>query len=160
MATPEASSDTASAPRRASRTARRIGHVLAVVVNVALAVVVNWAPGWQALSVLTDAFVEVLPFVNASLAAGVVVHLAAMVADPPWAGHVGDAVTAAFALAVLIRFAVVFPLDLGTGWAGWETALRVVIGLGGVGAGIGIVAGLVEAVRAASGTGGDDRASG
>jgi hypothetical protein len=44
----------------------------------------------------------------------------------------------------------VFPIDLGT-WAGWEPALRIVIGLFCLGAGIAVVANLAMAVRAAVG---------
>jgi hypothetical protein len=137
--------------RRPPRSARRLGYVLAAAVNLLLLWLVTVSPGWRFVPVLTEGFVGVVGVVIASLLAGAAVNLVYVVADPRWLKHLGEAVTAAFGCVVLARTWSIFPIDLGPGWAGWEPALRVVIGLFCLGAGIAVVANLALAVRAAVG---------
>ena len=131
-------------PRRPSRRARRAGYLLAVAINLVLVWLVNVAPGWEVLPFLTEDFTRVVGFVNLSLLVGAAVNLAYVVADPAWAKRLGDAVTAAIALGVLLQLLAVFPFDLGADRAGWETALRTLLALAAVGTAIAIIASLAQ----------------
>jgi hypothetical protein len=139
------------APRRAPRGARRAGYVLGAAINLLLLWLVTVHPGWRFVPVLTEDFVDVVGVVIASLLVGAAINLLYVAADPRWLKHLGEAVTAAFGCVVLARMWAIFPIDLGARWGGWEPALRVVIGLFCLGAGIAVVANLALAVRAAVG---------
>ncbi|TVR22597.1 MAG: hypothetical protein EA387_08580 [Nitriliruptor sp.] len=144
-------------PRRPSRNARRAGYLLAVAINLGLLWLVNVAPGWEAWPFLTADFARVVGFVNVSLLVGAAVNLGYVVADPEWAKRLGDAVTAAIALGVLLQLLTVFPFDLGPDRSGWETALRTVLALASVGTAIGIIASLAQLLRSIiDGPGGPD----
>jgi hypothetical protein len=145
------STDTTPATRRPPRSARRVGYVLSAAINLLLLWLVTVSPGWRFVPTLTEDFVGVVGVVIASLLVGAAVNLVYVVADPRWLKHLGEAVTAAFGCVVLARMWTIFPIDLGPGWAGWEPALRVVIGLFCLGAGIAVIANLAMAVRAAVG---------
>jgi len=134
-------------PRRPSRSARRAGYLLSVAINLVLIWLVNVEPGWEALAFLTAEFSRVVGFVNLSLLVGAVVNLGYVLADPQWAKRLGDAVTAAIALGVLLQLLTVFPFDLGADRSGWETALRTVLALACVGTAIGIIASLAQLLR-------------
>jgi hypothetical protein len=86
----------------------------------------------------------VLGLVNASLAAGVVVNLLMLVADPAWLRALGVVATTAFVLAALVAIWQVWPVDLS--WT-WDLAARLAVGAGVVGSVIGIVAAVVRFVR-------------
>lgn len=126
-----------------------MGYLLAAAINVVLLWLLLVEPGWRRLGFLTDDVTAVLGWVTVSLLAGVAVNLALVGYDPPWARRAGDALTAAVAAVALARIWVVFPFDLGT-WSGWETALRVALGLACVGTAIGALANLAEAFRVRS----------
>ena len=134
-------------PRRPSRSARRAGYLLAMLINLGLLWLVNVAPGWEALPFLTAEFIRVVGFVNLSLLVGAAVNLGYLLADPEWAKRLGDAVTAAIALGVLLQLLTVFPFDLGPDRSGWETILRTVLALACVGTAIGIIASLAQLLR-------------
>jgi hypothetical protein len=152
--TPGAPQVAAPPPRSARRpplAARRVGYVLGAAVNLLLLWLVTVEPGWRWLPFLTEDFVAVVGLVIASLLVGATLDLLYVAVDPRWLRSFGEAVTAAFACAVLARMWSVFPIDLG-GWSGWEPALRVVILLGAIGAGIGVIANLAQAAKHAAST--------
>lgn len=124
--------------KRPGRASRRFGYTVAVLVNVAILVVVNRWPGWEAVPFLTDDTEQVLGIVNASVVAGVVANLAFLVADPPWFKAVGDIVTTAVGLVAAVRLWQVFPFDFGAGSA-WDTVARVLLVIAIVGSVIGIL---------------------
>ncbi len=122
-------------PRPASR---RAGYAVAVAVNAALLVVLNAQPGWQEFPFLTDATPQVLGLVNASLAVNLAVNLVYLARDPKWLKSLGDMVTAGFTLAVAIRVWQVFPFAFNGSAAWLATAVRVLLIVGFIGAGIAI----------------------
>lgn len=133
--------------RRPPRGARHLGYVLSAVVNLVLLWVVNIAPGWAIVPFLTEDFARVVGVVNASLLVGVVANLVFVAADPIWVRRLGDAITTAFALVVLLQLVTVFPFDLGAGWSGWEAIVRTVLALACVGTAIGVLANLAQLLR-------------
>jgi hypothetical protein len=142
---------TAAAPtrverRRPSRATRRAGYLVSVAINLALLWLLLVEPGWRWLPFLTEDFTAVLGWVVVSLLVGVVINLVFVGFDPPWARRLGEAMSAAIATVALVRLLAVFPIDLGT-WSGWETALRLLLGLACLGTAIGAIANLAQAAR-------------
>ncbi len=134
--------------RRPPRGTRRLGYLLSAAVNLVLLWAVNIAPGWGIVPFLTEDFARVVGVVNASLLVGVITNLVFVAADPMWLRRLGDAITAAFALVVLLQLVTVFPFDLGTGWSAGETILRTLLALACLGTAIGVLANLVQFLRA------------
>jgi hypothetical protein len=132
--------------RRPSPTARRGGYLLSAVVNLVLLWLLLVEPGWRWLGFLTEDFTAVMGWLTLSLVVGVAVNLAFIGFDPPWARRLGDALSAGVASVAMARLWSVFPFDLGT-WSGWQTALRVALGVACIATAIGAVANLVEAFR-------------
>lgn len=126
---------------------RRFGYTVAIVVNVVLFVLVNERPGWETLSFLTDDFTLVLPFVNASIVAGIIANTVYVVLDPVWLRAVGDIVTTSVGLVAMVRLWQVFPFDFTQTFVDLEVVARVVLVVGVVGSVIGIVAAAVRLVR-------------
>ncbi len=149
-------SEQRGAPPRPSRSVRRTGYVLAIAINLVLLWLVNVRPGWRALPVLTEDFVRVVWLVTVSLVVGVAVNLLYLAADPRWLKHLGEAVTAAIACAVLALLWSEFPFAFAPRWAGWETPVRILIGIAAVATAIAVVANLASLVRVALGAGPPD----
>lgn len=124
--------------KRPSRAARRFGYAVAVLVNVAILLVVNRWPGWEAVPFLTGDTEHVIGIVNASIVAGVVANALYLAADPRWFKAVGDIVTTAIGLAATVRIWQVFPFDFGAGSV-WDTVARVLLVVAIVGSVIGIL---------------------
>jgi hypothetical protein len=106
---------------------RRVGYLVAIAVMTAMLVILNAAPGWQAIPFLTGGTSQVLGLVNLSLAAGLGVNLVYLCYDPPWLKSLGDLITSAIGLAVAIRVWQVFPFAFHGSWAWCSTALRLVL---------------------------------
>jgi hypothetical protein len=96
----EAAKPPAAPARRPRPAGRRVGYLIAVVVNAALLFVLNGQPGWQDVPFLTSATSQVLGLVNLSLAVGLAVNLVYLAYDPPWLKSLGDLLTAGIGLAV------------------------------------------------------------
>jgi hypothetical protein len=143
--------ETTRTARRPPRSARRVGYVFGLAINLLLLWLVTVEPGWRFVPFLTEDFVAVLGLVIVSLLVGAAINLVYLAADPRWLKHLGEAVTAAIACVILARMWSVFPIDLGERWGGWESALRVLIGLACIGTGIGAVANLAQVRRIAAG---------
>ncbi|WP_353828017.1 hypothetical protein [Agromyces sp. SYSU T0242] len=133
--------------RRASGpAARRLGYAVAVLVGLLLLVLVNVWPGWRVVPFLTDAAAEVLPWINASLAIGVVVNAIDLILDRRWVKALGDAVTTGVGLAATIRIWQVFPFDFGDTTFPWVVVVRSLLVLAIVGSAIGILVAVVAFV--------------
>jgi hypothetical protein len=116
----------AHSARRPSAGARRAGYGLAVVFSAAMLVVLNAAPGWQAIPFLTSDTAQVLGLVNLSIAAGIAANLTYLFYDPPWLKSLGELVTTGIGLAAAIRIWQVFPFDVSSGWSAAVQTLLVV----------------------------------
>ena len=134
------------ARRRSSVGARRTGYAFAAVVNAILLYLVNSWPGWDVLPFLTGDFEEVLGLVNLSLWAGLVANLLYIAYDGARFRSLGETVTTAITLVVLVRIWQVFPFDFG-GADLWDVLVRIAIVVGVVGSAVAVVVNLVRTLR-------------
>ena len=130
--------------KRPSAAARRVGYVIAMLVNAAMLYGVNRWPGWDAVPFLTTDTERVLAFVNASILVSLAANALYVVRDPRWVRALGDAVVAAVAVASSVRVWQVFPFDVSSGW---ELVLRILLGTAIAGSAIAVLVGLVGFVR-------------
>ena len=110
------------------RTGRRIGYSVAVGCNVASLVIVNNVLDWGWFSWLTEDLEQVLPFVNASLIASIVVNVLDLAYDPRWFRSIGELGMLIFSLIATIRILQVFPFDFSAYEFGWATLTRWILG--------------------------------
>lgn len=134
------------AGRRPDVAARRTGYAFAAVINAVLLYLVNSWPGWDVLPFLTGDFEEVLWLVNLSLWAGLVANLLYIAYDGRWFRSLGETVTNAITLVVIVRVWQVFPFDFG-GADAWVVLFRIAIVVGIVGSAIAAVVNLVRVLR-------------
>lgn len=131
---------TPTPPRsRISRQARQFGYLVAVAINAVMLYVANRLLEWEWPSFLTQDFDQVLPIVQASLIAGVVINLAYVGFDAPWFKSVGQIVISAIGLAVAVRMFTVFPFDFSRYDFAWDTVARAVIVVALIGSALAIV---------------------
>jgi hypothetical protein len=130
----------AGAGARSSPTTRRFGYVVAIAVNAGLLYVVNHLLAWDLLAFLTEDFEQVLPIINASLLASIVVNLVHLGYDAAWFKSVTEIALAAIALAAAVRMFQVFPFDFSAYAFNWTTVTRVVLILAMAGMVIAIIA--------------------
>jgi hypothetical protein len=130
-----------------SKPARKVGYLVAVLVNVIMLVLVNVRPGWRELSFLTEDFAGVLWLVNLSMVSGAVVNVLYLWYDPAWFKSVCQVGVSVIGLAGAIRMWQVFPFDFSAYSFNWAALTRVVLVLAVFGSAVGIV---VELVRLAS----------
>ncbi|MEU4424765.1 hypothetical protein AB0F81_29445 [Actinoplanes sp. NPDC024001] len=114
-----------TARRRPSTASRRVGYGVSAAINIVALYLVNVWPGWDAAPFLTEQTTDVIPLVNASLLAGVIVSLAQLVHDPQWLVALGSMTTTAIGTLSLIRMWQVFPFDFGGTSFDWPLATRV-----------------------------------
>jgi hypothetical protein len=132
---------------RKSVASRRVGYVVAVLVNAAMLYAVNRWPGWQEVPFLTKDTELVVGLVNATIVVNLVANLVYLARDPRWLKALGDVATTAVGLAAMVRIWKVFPLDVSDRW---ELLVRALLVLGIVGSAIAIVVGIVRFGRALS----------
>jgi len=136
---------TETASKRPAVGDRRVGYVVAVLVNAAVLYAVNVWPGWQALPFLTEDMRLVLGLVNASMLVSIVANM--VVADPRWLKALGDIVTTAVGIAALVRMWQVFPFDFSGSSFDWALVVRVAMGVAIGGSAIALVVAFVSFVK-------------
>jgi hypothetical protein len=135
------------------RAVRRVGYLLAGVINLGILYAINVTPGWEALPFLTSDTELVLPLVNLSLAVGVLANLAYAARDPAWAKALGNLITGLVGVAAMARIWTVFPFDFDAYSFNWGLLTRFVLFVAIVGSLIGIIVACVGLVRAQVGDG-------
>lgn len=133
--------------RRPAQATRRFGYTVSVTVNAALLFGVNQWPGWDVLPFLTPATQSVVGWVNASIIVGVAANLVFLLSDPPALKALGDLFTTVVGVAALLRIWQVFPFDFVGDSIDWALVVRILLGVGIFGSGVGIVAAVVTFVR-------------
>ena len=136
-----------SSPR--SRTTRRVGYVVAALVDGAVLWVANHLLGWGWPPFLTDGFEDLLPWVNMSLVSTIAVNLLWTWRDPAWFKRLAQLGLNAISLVVIVRSWQIFPLDFTGYWSGWATLARIALGIAFFGVVVDTVTRLVGLTRAA-----------
>lgn len=138
---------TVHAPARPSVGVRRLGYAIAAGINAAMLFAVNRWPGWDVLPFLTGDFRQVLGWINASLAAGMLANLIYLAWDTPWFKALGDLFTTCVGLAALVQVWRVFPFDFPSDQP-WSLLTRVVLLVAAGGCLIGILVQAMTFARA------------
>jgi hypothetical protein len=142
--------------RRPSATTRRAGYLVAAAVNVAMLYLVNVQPGWEAVPFLTDAVPRVLPLVNASIVAGLVVNLVYLAYDAASVRSLGDLTTGVVGLAALVSVWRTFPFAFSDSSFDWALLVRLVLALAIGGTVLGTVVVLASLARRLGASGSRD----
>jgi hypothetical protein len=135
-----------STTRRPSAPARRFGYLVAIAVNAVMLWAANQLLAWGWPGFLTEDFAQVLPLINASLIASMVVNAGFLVRDRGRVRALGDLINAVFGVAVSVRLWSVFPFDFVGYDTDWTGVVRVALVLGIVGTSIAVLVHLVKLV--------------
>lgn len=138
---------TAPVTKTSSRTnpaGRRVGYVIAIIINLALLYLINVMPGWTAIDVLTAEFTTVLWIINLSLLLSVAANIAYIAYDSTWFKASCEFTLAAISLIIAIRMYQVFPFDFATFAFNWTVLARLIIVAVMIGS---MIAMVVNAVR-------------
>lgn len=140
-------------------TANRVGYVIAILINAALLVVVNNLLAWGWISWLTNDFEEVLPLLNLSLTATILVNFVYLGYDAEWFKSLCELGLLSVSLAVTIRLYQVFPFDFSAYDVDWAVLARIVLIIAMVGVGIAMIVQVVKLVRFAIAAGTSEQPS-
>ena len=135
--------------KQASGTGRRIGYVVAIIINAALLYLINARPGWQTWDVLTADFLTVLWIINLSLSLSLIANALYLVYDAPWFRAMCELVLAVVSLIVAVRLYQVFPFDFTAFAYAWTVLARVILVIAMFGSAIAIIVQFVNLIRAA-----------
>jgi predicted membrane protein len=138
--------------RRPGPGTRRVGYVVAVVVNAVMLYAVNRWPGWDAVPFLTEDAATVIGWVNASILVSLFANLVYLARDPRWLKALGDLLTTGVGLVVMVRIWEVFPFDFGDSRLDWALVIRILLVVGIVGSAIGIIVAIASFVKALAGS--------
>ena len=139
---------TSTSTRSTRGMARRIGYLVAALVDVVLLVLITVSPGWQIVPFLTEQAGGVVRVVDIGLVVGIVVNLVCLVVPRRLVVLLGDVVTTAVGLVVLWRMWVVFPFDFADPAVDWATIVRIALPMVGVAVFIALVVQAAALVRA------------
>jgi hypothetical protein len=139
---------TAKAPSipegRRPRGKRHAGYAATIVIDGIILFVVNNLVAWDVVPWLTDDFNDVLPIMNASLLASIVVNAVYLLYDAPLWRAGCELALLALSIAVGVRLYQIFPLDFSEYSFDWALLTRWILVLAIVGMCIGFVAGSVK----------------
>jgi hypothetical protein len=127
--------------------ARRFGYTIAMAVNGVLLYLVNVSPGWDAVPFLTHDTTQVIGWVNASIAAGIIANALYLAMDERWFRASGEIAVTAIGLAAMVTLWQVFPFAFDDVGVPWHLVVRWLLAIGIVGSGIGIIANVVSLLR-------------
>ncbi len=127
--------------------ARRAGYAVAVGINSVLLFLINVTPGWSTVPFLTPDLADVLPWINASLLAGIAANAVYLFRDDPRVKGLGDLVTEVVGLVAIVRLWQVFPFDFGAEPSAWATVVRVLLVVAMAGTAIAMIVSVVTALR-------------
>ena len=126
--------------------------MVAIAVNVALLNAANNLLEWDIFPFLTNDFERVLPILNVSLGAAIVVNLIYLDVDALWFKSLTQIGLLAISLAVTIRLYQVFPFDFSAYEFNWQLLATWALILAMVAIGIGVVAELIRLAKGNAGS--------
>jgi hypothetical protein len=132
------------APAAARSGHRRVGYVVAIVVNVLGLYIAHHLLDWGWPAFLTEQYSQLLPIITLSITATILANVAFLICDAGWLRSFGHAVTAAIGFVVALRTYQIFPFDFSGYTHDWSGLARVLLVLAMLGAAIGC---LVETIQ-------------
>ncbi|GAA3458650.1 hypothetical protein ACFFSW_36145 [Saccharothrix longispora] len=139
---------TSTAMRPAVTTGPRTGYLTAAMLDVVLLVLVNVSPGWRGVPFLTGAAEDVVVWVDAGLALGVVVNLVHVLFLRRRLVLLGDVLTTAAALVSLTVVRAVFPFRFDDAQIPWTVITRTTLTIVVVAVSIALLVQLVKLLHA------------
>jgi hypothetical protein len=110
--------------RRPSRGTRRFGYGVSIVVEVALLILVNNLVEWGIAPFITEEFNDLVPYINVSLIATMVVNAAYFAFDPRWFRSFTQAILNVISLVVVFQTYRIFPFDFSGSDFNWTALTR------------------------------------
>lgn len=139
---------TTSSPRvfrddiRAPAAWRRVGYGFAIIANLVLLWIVTNLVEWGWPGFITADFDNVVPIISFSLILGMAVNVVYLFYDAGWIKTLGDVITSAVALLVMIQVFDVYPFQFESG--PWDGVARAVIIFLGIALAIAVVANIIK----------------
>ena len=130
-----------------AQSARRVGYVTSIAINLAMLIVVQNILTWGWLPFLTAEFAEVVPWISLSLFATIVVNIVYQLDDSQIVKSAGQIGVNLISIWVTYTILTVFPFDFSAYAFDWEVVARFVLVVAILGAAIGA---LVEAIKLVS----------
>ena len=106
---------------------RRFGYLVGIAVSAGILYVVNHLLEWDIVPFLTTYFDQLLPIINASLVASIVVNAIWVMYDAMWIRSTGQIVLNLISIGVLTLTFQVFPFDFSPYSFDWEPLLKVLL---------------------------------
>ena len=128
--------------------ARRFGYGVAAFANAIFLLIVNNLLEWGWFSWLTEDFETLLPIINLSLVASIVVNLAYIAYDAKWFKALCEAGLVTISLWVAIRTWQVFPFDFSAYSFDWERVTRTILVFAIIGMSIALIVNVVRLIVA------------
>jgi len=136
--------------RRPSKGTRRFGYGISIVVQVALLILVNNLVAWDIAPFITDEFNNLVPYINVSLAASMVVNVVYFAFDARWFKSFTQAILNVISLVVIVQSYRIFPFDFSESDFNWTALARTGLVVLMVLVGIGIIGEVVKMFQALS----------
>jgi hypothetical protein len=130
--------------------ARRFGYGVAALVNVIVLVILNNILEWGWFAWLTEDFETLLPIINLSLVASIVVNLAYILYDAKWFKALCEAGLVTISLVVAIRTWRVFPFDFSAYSFNWEAVTRAILVFAIIGMSIALIVNVIRLIVTAA----------
>lgn len=117
-----------------------------MLVNAAMIVVVNNILEWGWFSWLTNDFELLIPIINLSLMASILVNLAYMVYDAEWFKSMCEIGLLVISITVAVRTFQVFPFDFSAYSWDWEATTKMIIACAIIGMSIALIVNAVKLI--------------
>jgi hypothetical protein len=113
--------------RRPPRGTRRFGYAIAIAFQVALLILVNNLVAWDIAPFITDEFNDLVPYINVSLVASMLVNAVYFVYDPRWFRSLSTAILNVISLVVVFQTYRIFPFDFSGSSFNWTALTRTIL---------------------------------
>jgi len=110
--------------RRPSRGTRRFGYGVSIAVEVALLILVNSLVEWDIAPFITEEFNDLVPYINVSLIASMLVNAVYFAFDPRWFRSFTQAILNVISLVVVFQTYRIFPFDFSGSDFNWTALTR------------------------------------
>lgn len=106
---------------------RRLGYLVGIGISAGILFVVNNLLAWDIVPFLTDDFDQLLPIINASLVASIVVNAIWILYDAAWIRSTGQIILNLTSIVVLVLTLRIFPFDFSRYSFDWGSLTKVII---------------------------------